>query len=198
MGENTVRVGKLKLKLDLRQLLDGYESIELRRRNQMGDKFYGKEYDDFVAPSSAQQIIYNLHLGGNKMTKDSPKTNNFHGQMSGVIGSDNAEVTNNQFIQNNSTNTAELLQLISSMRETADQFPEDIREGIIIDIEDIETEIQKPENQWNKTRLKKSLKAIVATVTAVAIPIAGITYFANTAIELGQKVGIELKLPPGR
>jgi internalin A len=38
MGENTVRVGKLKLKLDLRQLLDGYESIELRRRNQMGDR----------------------------------------------------------------------------------------------------------------------------------------------------------------
>ncbi len=84
------------------------------------------------------------------------------------------------------------------MRETADEFPEDIREGIIIDIEDIETEIQKPENQWNKTRLKKSLKAIVAAITAIALPIAGMTYFANTAIELGQKVGIELKLPPGR
>ena len=132
------------------------------------------------------------------MTHDSPKTNHFNGPMSGVIGSDNAEVTNNQFIQNNNTNTAELLKLISSMRQTADQFPEDIREGIIIDIEDIESEIQKPENQWNKTRLKKSLKAIVAAVTAVAIPIAGITYFANTAIDLGQKVGIELKLPPGR
>ena len=136
-------------------------------------------------------------VGGDKV--DHSQANHLEGaKVSGVIGRDNAQVSNSQFNQNNNANTAELLQLISSMRQTADQFPEDIREGIIIDIEDIETEIQKPENQWNKTRLKKSLKAIVATVTAVAIPIAGITYFANTAIDLGQKVGVELKLPPGR
>jgi len=136
-------------------------------------------------------------VGGDKV--DRSQANHLeNAKVSGVIGRDNAQVSNSQFNQNNNTNTAELLKLISSMRQTADQFPEDIREGIIIDIEDIETEIQKPENQWNKTRLKKSLKAIVATVTAVAIPIAGITYFANTAIELGQRVGVELKLPPGR
>jgi len=70
-----------------------------------------------------------------------------------------------------------------------------IREGIIIDIEDVETEIKKPENQWNKTRLKKSLTALVAAGTAIAIPIAGMTDFANTAIDVGQKLGIELKLP---
>jgi len=136
-------------------------------------------------------------VGGDKV--DHSQANHLEGaKVSGVIGRDNAQVSNSQFNQNNNANTAELLQLISSMRQTADQFPEDIREGIIIDIEDIESEIQKPENQWNKTRLKKSLKAIVAAVTAVAIPIAGITYFANTAIDLGQKVGVELKLPPGR
>ena len=139
------------------------------------------------------------------MTHDSSQTNhvqdafhnsNFVGNIGG--SSNSAEVSGNQSLQNNNSNTAELLKLISSMRETAEQFPEDLRDEIIIDIEDIESEIQKPENQWNKTRLKKSLKAIVAAVTAVAIPIAGITYFANTAIDLGQKVGVELKLPPGR
>jgi internalin A len=205
MGENTVRVGKLKLKLDLRQLLDGYESIELRRRNQMGDKFYGKEYDDFVAPSSAQQIIYNLNLGGNKMTQDSSETNHvqgaFHGSnFSGNIGgsSNSAEVGGNQFLQNNNANTAELWKLISSMRQTADRFPEDIREGIIIDIEDVEAEINKPENQRNKTKLNKRLTAILAAATAIGVGIAGVTDFANTAIDLGQKMGIELNLPPGR
>jgi len=139
------------------------------------------------------------------MTHDSSENHNFQGALhgsnfSGNIGgsSNSAEVGGNQSLQNNNTNSAELLQLISSMRETAEQFPEDIRDEIIIDIEDIETEIQKPENQWNKTRLKQRLKGIVATVTAIAIPIAGITYFANTAIELGQKVGVELKLPPVR
>lgn len=43
MGENTVRVGKLKLRLDLRQLLDGYESLEVRRKRQMGDLFYPED-----------------------------------------------------------------------------------------------------------------------------------------------------------
>ena len=206
MGENTVRVGKLKLKLDLRPLLDGYESIELRRRRQMGDRELGKSYDDLVDIVKLAVSRPIINKASAKMTQDSSENhNNFQGafhasNFSGNIGgsSNSAEVGGNQSLQNNNTNTAELLKLISSMRETADQFPEDLREGIIIDIEDIETEIQKPENQWNKTRLKKSLKAIVAAVTAIAIPIAGITYFANTAIELGQRVGVELKLPPGR
>ncbi|MBE9107669.1 leucine-rich repeat domain-containing protein, partial [Nostoc cf. edaphicum LEGE 07299] len=37
MGESTITIGKLKLKLDLRQLLDGYESLESRRKSQKGD-----------------------------------------------------------------------------------------------------------------------------------------------------------------
>jgi len=204
-GQNKYLVGKLKLWLDLRQLLDGYESIEHRRRNQRGDRELGKSYDDLVDIVKLAVSRPIINKASAKMTQDSSENHNFQGALhgsnfSGNIGgsSNSAEVGGNQSLQNNSTNTAELLQLISSMRQTADQFPEDIREGIIIDIEDIESEIQKPENQWNKTRLKKSLKAIVAAVTAVAIPIAGITYFANTAIDLGQKVGVELKLPPGR
>ncbi|MEG4394618.1 leucine-rich repeat domain-containing protein [Microcoleus sp. BROC3] len=208
MGENTVRVGKLKLKLDLRQLLDGYESIELRRRNQMGDREmekYGREYDDLVDIAKLAVSRPIINKASAKMTHNSSDTHNFQGafqgaNFSGNIGgsSNSAEVAGNQSVQNNNTNTAELLKLISSMRETADQFPEDIREGIIIDIEDVETEIKKPENQWNKSRLKKSLTALVAAGTAIGVGIAGMTDFANTAIDVGQKLGIELKLPSGR
>ncbi|MEG4519321.1 MULTISPECIES: hypothetical protein [unclassified Microcoleus] len=39
---------------------------------------------------------------------------------------------------------------------------------------------------------------IVATATAIGVGIAGVTDFANTAIDLGQKLGIELNLPSGR
>ncbi|MFN6437315.1 MAG: leucine-rich repeat domain-containing protein [Nostoc sp. DedSLP01] len=35
MGESTITIGKLKLKLDLRQLLDGYEDIRTRQRQQI-------------------------------------------------------------------------------------------------------------------------------------------------------------------
>ncbi|MCC3593462.1 leucine-rich repeat domain-containing protein [Microcoleus sp. PH2017_28_MFU_U_A] len=201
MGENTVRVGKLKLKLDLRPLLDGYESIELRRIRQRGDDKYGREYDDLVdiAKLAVSRPINNKAQVN--MTQDSSQTNNLQGAQIGNFAKevkDTAQQTASDFIQNNNANTAELLQLISSMRETATQFPEDIRDGIIIDIEDVEAEIKKPESQWNKARLKKSLTAMIAAGTAIAIPIAGMTDFASSAIDLGQKVGIEIKLPPAR
>ncbi|MGB7895595.1 MAG: hypothetical protein WCF82_27340, partial [Microcoleus sp.] len=95
-------------------------------------------------------------------------------------------------------NTTELLKLISSMRETAAQFPEDIRDGIIYDIEAVEVEVNKPEKERDNPKLKTILKRIVATSLAIAIPIAGMTDFADKAIDVGQKLGIELKLPSGR
>ena len=203
MGENTVRVGKLKLKLDLRPLLDGYESIELRRIRQRGDEKYGREYDDLVdiAKLAVSRPINNK--AEVKMTQNSPQSNNFPGAKIGSVAianevKDSAQQTASGGIQINNANTAEILKLISSMRETATQFPEDICDGIIIDIEDVEAEIKKPENQWNKARLKKSLTAMIGAATAIAIPIAGMTDFASSAIDLGQKVGIELKLPSAR
>lgn len=133
-------------------------------------------------------------VGGDQV--DNSQTNNLEkAKVSGVIGRDNAQASNSQFNQNNNANTAEILKLITSMRETADQFPEDIREGIIIDIEDVESEIKKPENERNPARLKKSLKAILATAAAIGVGIAGVTDFANTAIDVSNKLGIELKLP---
>ncbi|WP_333380934.1 DUF4926 domain-containing protein [Microcoleus sp. B4-D4] len=135
-------------------------------------------------------------VGGDKV--DNSQANNLeNAKVSGVIGRDNAQVSNSQFNQNNNANTAEILKLISSMRDTADQFPEDIRDEIIIDIEDVEAEIKKPENQWNKTRLKKSLTALVAAGTAIGVGISGAVDFAHKAIDLGEKVGIEIQLPSG-
>ncbi|TAH20329.1 MAG: hypothetical protein EAZ09_14610 [Oscillatoriales cyanobacterium] len=201
MGENTVRVGKLKLKLDLRPLLDGYESIELRRRRQRGDDKYGREYDDLVdiAKLAVSRPINNTLEA--KMTQNSPQNNNLQGAQIGSMAianemKDNAQQTASGGINN--ANTAELLQLISSMRESIAQFPEDIRDGIIIDIEDVEAEIKKPEGQWNKARLKKSLTAMIGAATAIAIPIAGMTDFASSAIDVGQKVGIEIPMRSAR
>jgi internalin A len=159
------------------------------------ERISGIDRPDFGDSSSIQ---FNINVNGKKVTQDSSKTNHFTGPMSGVIGSDNATVSNNAFIQNNNANTAELLQLISSMRETASQFPEDVRDGIILDIEAVEAEIKKPEKERENTRLKTILKRILAAGTAIGIGVVGVTEFANTAIDVGQKLGIELKLPSAR
>jgi internalin A len=203
MGDTKVSVGKLKLKLDLRPLLDGYEAIELRRSRQRGDEKYGREYDDLVDIAKLAVSRPIINKAEAKMTQNSPQNNNFSGTQIGSMAianevKDNAQQTASGGIQINNANTAELLKLISSIRESATQFPEDIRDGIIIDIEDVEAEIKKPESQWNKARLKKSLTAMIAAGTANAIPIAGMTDFASSAIDVGQKLGIEIQLPSAR
>jgi hypothetical protein len=94
--------------------------------------------------------------------------------------------------QINNATTAELLQLIASMRQTVTQFPPEIQDDIIIDIDDIEAEIRKPERDRNRPKLKKSLIALAMAGSLIATPIAGMTDFVNNATDLAIKVGIGL------
>ena len=169
----------------------------------LAPEVYEVEFSDDDGQTYAMLPLHSsqlLQLKYKSTPETTPMSNNIYqyGQGDNVggdkVGGD--KVGGDKIINN--ANTAEILKLISSMRETATQFPEDIRDGIIIDIEDVETEIKKPESQWSKARLKKSLTAMIAAGTAIAIPIAGMTDFASSAIDLGQKVGIELKLPSAR
>ena len=106
------------------------------------------------------------------------------------------QILNLQLLQTNNVTTTELLQLITTLRQTAIQFPAEIQEGVIIDLEDLETEIQKPKDQRSPARLKRSLIALFTAATMIAAPIAGITDFTNNVLEIGTKLHIELpKLP---
>ena len=169
----------------------------------LAPEVYEVEFSDDDGQTYAMLPLHSsqlLQLKYKSTPETNPMSNNIYqyGQGDNVggdkVGGD--KVGGDKIINN--ANTAEILKLISSMRETATQFPEDIRDGIIIDIEDVEAEIKKPENQWSKARLKKSLTAMIAAATAIAIPIAGMTDFASSAIDVGQKLGIELKLPSAR
>ncbi|PSB09260.1 GTPase, partial [filamentous cyanobacterium Phorm 46] len=155
-------------------------------------------------PPKSQQNIYNVNLNMNPLnTEDSSQNNNFPGAQIGSVAiakevKDNAQVTASGGIHINNANTAELLQLILSMRETAMQFPEDVRDDLIIDIQDVETEINKPKDQWDRPRLKKCLKGIAAGVAAIGVGMAGAVDLANNTIDLGDKVGIEIQVPWAR
>jgi internalin A len=130
------------------------------------------------------------------VTNQNPTTQNFIGPMSGVIASNNSSVSDNTFTQTNNADTSELLKLVTSLRQTTTQFPTEIQEGIIINIEDLETEIPKPAEQRSIPRLKRSLIALFAAAGTIATPIAGITDFTNNVLEIGNKLHIELpKLP---
>ena len=164
------------------------------------ERIYGINQLDSGDTSSIQ---LNINIDNKKMSQNSSQNNNFPGAQIGSVAianevKDSAQQTASGGIHIDNANTVELLKLISSMRETAMQFPEDIRDDLIIDIQDVETEIQKPNDQWDRPRLKKCLKGIAAGVAAIGVGIVGVTEFANTAIDLGDKVGIEIKVPWAR
>ncbi|AFY99750.1 COR domain-containing protein [Calothrix sp. PCC 6303] len=140
--------------------------------------------------------IHNANQQEQIMSDQSKKIQNFNAPMSGVIASDNASVTNSTFTQTNNANTAELLNLITTLRQTATQFPPQSQEDVIINIEDLETEIQKPADQRSIPRLKRSLIALFGIASLIASPIAGMTDFTNNVLEIGNKLHIELPQLP--
>ncbi|MEG3883412.1 COR domain-containing protein, partial [Microcoleus sp. herbarium19] len=162
----------------------------------------GIKQADFVDP--ATNVNVNIKIdNGKKMTETYPQNNNFPGAQIGSVAIANevknsAQQTASGGIEINNENTVEIFKLISSMRETAMQFPEDIRDEIIIDIQDVETEINKPKDRWDRPRLKKCLKGIAAGAAAIGIGFSGAVDLANKTIELSDKVGIEIQVPWAR
>ncbi|OUL32253.1 leucine-rich repeat domain-containing protein [Nostoc sp. 106C] len=201
MGESTVTIGKLKLKLDLRQLLDGYESLESRRKSQKGDNDADDRtvYEDMreIAKLAVSRPIINK-AEAKAVSENSQFTNNLQGANIANFANevkDNASQQASNFNQTSGANISEILQLIGNLRQTAAQFPPEIRDDIIIDIDDVEAEIQKPEQEQNKPKLKKRLTALLTAATVAATTIAGMTDFANNVMEIGSKLNIELPLP---
>ncbi|MBD0314131.1 MAG: Ras family protein, partial [Microcoleus sp. T3-bin5] len=209
MGESTITIGKLKLKLDLRQLLDGYESRESRQKIQKGDNDLDDRtaYEDMrdIAKLAVSRTIIN-RAEANSMSENPQFTNNLQGANIANFANevkDNASQQASNFNQTSGANISEILQLIGNLRQTAAQFPEAIskditREDITIDIDDIEEEIKKPEKERNLPKLRKRLAALIAATTVAAAPIAGMTDFTNNVMEIGSKLGIELKLPSAK
>ena len=105
---------------------------------------------------------------------------------------DNARQQASNFTQTSGASVAELLQLINNLRQTAEQFPSDIREELIIDVEDVELEVQKTAPERNLPKLKKRLLALFTAATVTFGAIAGTTDFANNVLEISSKLGIEL------
>jgi internalin A len=185
--------------IDIRDLIDDSIGSSPSGPSYDTDTNYGKGYEDVLdlAQRLADRPINNTATAeANAMADQSQKQQNFNGPMSGIIGSDGNLISSNQFTQVNNANTAELLQLIATMRQTAAQFPQEIQADIIIDIDDVEAEIKKPEADRNIPKIRKRLIAILTVVGLIAGPIASATDFANNAIDVGSKLGIELHLPP--
>jgi hypothetical protein len=135
------------------------------------------------------------NIAGDKVMRDKIGTQfNGNANIGNLVNEakDNATITASNFTQTSGASIAELLQLITNLRQTAEQFPSDIREELIIDVEDVELEVQKPAPERNLPKLKKRLLALFTAATITFGAIAGTTDFANNVLEISNKLGIEL------
>lgn len=137
------------------------------------------------------------NIAGDKVTGQKIGTQVNGGNIGNVVNeaSGNTQVTATGFTQTTGTTTAELLQLIDRLRQTAAQLPQVLQDDLIIDIDAIEEEIQKPADQRNYPRLRKWLAGLLATAAVVTTGVEAANNFADEVIEFGSKVGIELQLP---
>jgi hypothetical protein len=170
-------------------------------------KLYTSPEDPLTSAETMSNTIHQYGNGdnvagdkvmGNKVGNQT--TNNNQGANIGNLvneARDNAQISAANFTQTSGASTAELLQIIVAMRQTVAQFPTEAQEDFIIDIDDVEEEVQKPENQRNLPKLKKRLMALVTAASMISNTVTSANNFADEVIELGNKVGIELQLPSG-
>ncbi|NEO86840.1 MAG: GTP-binding protein [Spirulina sp. SIO3F2] len=231
MGKTEYTVGKLRLDIKLRQLLEGYEPLAARQRQHRMEK-EGEMLDRLKEgglhlhirqeqtqhQGDYQPVSNNIYqngdgdnVAGDKVMRDKIDTqinnDNRGANIANQVGQvqDHAQVSAQNFTQTTGVSTAELLEIIDNLRQTAIRFPAEQQEDALIDLEDIEEQIQKPADQRNKRRLKKSLTALLTAAAFVASAIAtgndfagNLNEFTDNVIDLGHKVGIELVLPAGQ
>jgi internalin A len=178
--ERKLEIAELELRLERRHLTKAIESLEMQM-----SQFYG------LFGKLIENLPHNpLYM--NQFTNNNPNAN-----IANLVNQnqDTAKVISSNFSQNQGTNTAELLELIANLRQTASQFPSELQAGVMVDLEDVETEIQKPENQRNLPKLQMRLIALFTAASLMGGAIANITDFTNNITDLATKAGIELKLP---
>jgi hypothetical protein len=103
---------------------------------------------------------------------------------------DNASQVASNFSQNIGQNLAEITQLITTLRETAQTFPAEQREEVLGHLDDLQEELSKPEKQ-EPSRIKRRLKA---SLMAIAIITAGTVDFTNNLTDLAEKLGVPIEL----
>ncbi len=106
---------------------------------------------------------------------------------------DNSRQVASNFSQNIDQNADEILKLISSLREIAQDFPEAQREAAIVHLDDLQEDIITPEKQ-KPQRIKARIFGLLAVAATTASFVAGSVDFSNNVLELSNKLGFPIDL----
>ncbi len=117
---------------------------------------------------------------------------NFYAPVGNVAGTNQGQMT--AYINQN--NEA-ISQLIATLRASAQAFPSEQKDDVLMELDDLESDLSKPDKQEPK-RIGKRLQRILAAGTAAAT-LAGnaaiftgdLNEFTQNLLELGEKIGLD-------
>ncbi len=127
--------------------------------------------------SRANSEIFNNDLSGSNIANFANKVQ------------DNGQQVASNLSQNINQNVDEIMRLITSLRERAQEFPEAQREEAMIHLDDLQEDITTPEKQ-KPQRIKTR---IVALLTIAGL-VAGAADFSNNVLELSEKMKIPIDI----
>ncbi|MEO1590160.1 MAG: hypothetical protein AAFU71_02585 [Cyanobacteria bacterium J06632_22] len=100
-------------------------------------------------------------------------------------------------INNYSANLNDITRLITNLRESAQAFPNEQREDIVLELDDLEIDVNNPEPDQN--RIARRLKRLAAITMTLGAIVGGtdtlsdhLNTFAGNVIALTQMLGIPL------
>lgn len=101
-------------------------------------------------------------------------------------------------INNYDTSTSDIIRLITALRDQAQTFPSEYKDDVLMELEDLETDIQK--RQPDQSRIGRRLKRLAAIVTTVGAITGGaanfsgdLNDFTGNVIELTETLGIPIE-----
>ena len=106
------------------------------------------------------------------------------GQISGGTVTQNF----NNVSKNEKQDLAEIIRLIDSLSDLAKSFPDEQREEAESHLQDVQEQVNNPDEKKKRFKLKAGLAALLAVGGMVATT----TDFTNNVLELSEKFGIEL------
>ncbi|TVP63668.1 MAG: hypothetical protein EA342_17670, partial [Leptolyngbya sp. LCM1.Bin17] len=131
-----------------------------------------------------------LHIVQTMAEKDSI-SQTFHGPVGNVAGSNQGQMT--AYINQN--NEA-ISQLIAALRASAQTFPPEQKDDVLMELDDLEGDLSQTDKQSPK-RIGKHLRRLIAAGTAAATLASGTATFAGNVneftdhvFELGEKIGL--------
>jgi uncharacterized protein YjbI with pentapeptide repeats len=178
--------------LRLETEIDGEALKQLRAEVEVETKTF---YERQLIRVRAENRVLERSLDNAMEKLAMASSNNYFQTFNGPVGN----AAGNNYGTMTSTinqNQEAISQLITALRASAQSFPSEQKEDVLMELDDLETDLNEPTKQAPK-RIGRRLRRLIASGTA-AMTIAGgaatfsgdVNEFTQNVLELGEKVGI--------